>query len=308
MGLLSTNQREKLIIIGRGNQALAWASNLQASGREYSLGVRDLRSSSHPQVLLGPNLSECHNFALLIPDEFHEKFFLEYGAYLPEKSRVIYAHGYSVEHQKLAEKFPKFEHLLFAPKSIASQIIENQKTGKKTAVFCSVEKTTSDHKEFLEKLATDLNFFIASYGTFREEVLADLFSEQTLLCGLYPFMIAEAFKILKDNGVNQDLSFLECWHESKLIMDTLVEKGPVDFFKMISPNALYGAMEASKTLFDDEFRNKLQSIFNNIKEGHFQKKIDEKYQIETAKEEMNNIWKNSDLQKGYEKFQGQLYQ
>lgn len=308
MGLLSTESTEKFIIIGKGNQALAWAHNFKLSKRPYALALRSKSSIEHPQVLIGPELKNFSNFALLIPDESHEKFLQDNADFLPKNARILYAHGYSVLYQNLTENYPQFDHLLYAPKSIAGQIVINRQKNLQTAVFCSQEFSSTDHKDFLEQLSKDLHFFIASYGSFKEEVVADLFSEQTLLCGLYPFMIAEAYNLLNKNGINKKLSFLECWHESKLIMETLIEKGPREFFKMISPNALYGSMEASKILFDDQFKEKLELIFNNIQSGEFEKRIKQDYKIDEAKDQMDLFWKNSDLQQTFEEFKGQLYQ
>ncbi len=305
---MSTDLEEKFIIIGRGNQAKAWAHSFKLAKRDYALAVRELGGTEHPEILIGPELKPFKNFALLIPDESHQSFLESQEKNLMPGSRILYAHGYSVTYQKLNEKFPQFDHLLYAPKSIANEIIKNRNKDIPTPVFCSIEFSNPEQKSYLESLSRDLRFFIASYGSFKEEVIADLFSEQTLLCGLYPFMISEAFEILKENGINKDLSFLECWHESKLIMDTLIEKGPQDFFKMISPNALYGALEASKILFDDSFKSKLRKIYSNIQSGEFEKKVHDEYKKENALDEINGLWQSSELQEKYNQFQGQLYQ
>ncbi|MCB9091105.1 MAG: hypothetical protein H6621_11315 [Halobacteriovoraceae bacterium] len=304
-------------IIGAGNQAFAWALNLRDSRFPFSVGIRKT-SSAHtllkdkkiPVFDLGESLRSYKSMALLIPDDQHAHFFENYSSFLEEGTQIIYAHSYSLVEDQLAQKYPQFEHVLLAPKSIGSQIRYNFERSRITPAVYSLDLVSkarqNQAQQEMEILCHALGFSLLAQVRVEDETIADLFSEQTLLCGFFPYIISECFQLLKDQGIDPTLSFLECWHESKLIIDTLVEKGPEEFFKLISPNALIGAHEASQVLIDENFKKKLSLIFEQIKNKDFNQKI-KNTDYQELKNSTINFWKNTDLQKFYNQYSQELY-
>ena len=267
----------ELVIIGYGSQAKAWAHNFRDSGRKVIIALRD-NSPSRPvakekgfDVIALSKVSELSNpvLILLTPDHTHLDTLELISPNLKAGTNIIYAHGYSYTAFNFKERFSKLNHLLLAPKAIASELrfqFENQ--GKLGAAY-SVEnidsKNSSKALELIMSVAKDIGITAGPYETsFLEETNADLFSEQSLLCSLLPYGALHAYNKLRDKGVKREIAYLECWLEVKLIADAMVKMGPEEFFKLISPNALLGGEKAQKLLFDEGYHKKLDSLLEDI--------------------------------------------
>jgi len=112
--------------------------------------------------------------------------------------------------------------------------------GKFGAAFFS---PTKEHEQQLRKIASLVGFTALYASSFEEECMADLFSEQSLLCSLLPYGALKSYQILRQNGVSKEVAFMECFLELKSISQAFVTMGPVEFFKLISPNALIGSQK-----------------------------------------------------------------
>lgn len=299
---------KKLAIFGFGNQAKAWAMNLRDSGYEITILLRpessNIAKAKQCQFAVITDQNLFKNFpaiALLTPDHTHLEILTSLEKYLSDKTRIIYAHGFSCHEHKLPKKFPKFSHLLLAPKTIASELRFHYQTKDAVAGVMSVNGSLNPEqdKDYLQALAADLGFTIQPYlVSYAEETTADLFSEQALLCGLYPFVINMAYNQLVKTGHSEPLSFLECWHESKLIMNALISSGPEKFFSMISPNALMGANKAQKILLDDDFKKKLEKLLFEIQNGNFSDQLQES-DFTDEKAEVLKFWHEQKLTKKF---------
>lgn len=295
------------VLIGFGSQGIAWALNLRDSGWNISVALRANSSSIEKaksldfQVVDFSKLGQFSNILLLIPDHEHKNFLDTNQNFIMPLTNIIYAHGHSYVSQDLAKFYPQFNHLLLAPKAIASEVrFQFQSKGKIGAVY-SLEGLSSDNeqiensKSFLFQLAKDLGITGGPYPTsFSNEATADLFSEQTLLCGLIPFAAKQSYDLLIENGIEPEIAYMECWVEIKLICDALVKMGPESFFQLISPNALIGAQKARQIFFDKEYQNKLKTLLREIKNGdfdHYASKVD----ISIIRDEILSDWKSSSL-------------
>lgn len=266
----------EVVIIGLGSQAKAWAANLTDSGYKVIIALREnspsrefaLKKGYQLLELQSNELSTYETFILLTPDHTHLETLSEIAPKLTNGSNIIYAHGYSYSAFNLKEKFPHLNHLLLAPKAIASEVrFQFENDGKLGAAY-SLEGISSNKKE-----AQDLVFEVAkSIGitagpyetTFLEETNADLFSEQSLLCSILPYGALHSYNKLRQKGVKREIAYLECWLEVKLIADAMVKMGPIEFFKLISPNALIGGEKAQQILFDKQYHQKLDSLAEDI--------------------------------------------
>ncbi len=294
--------------IGFGSQAKAWSANLKDSKIECQILLRDrsksnliARSLNFNTYSFSENWRESDIYILLTPDSTHLETLKILESKIPSGSTIIYGHGFSFTKHGLNKEFPMWDHILLAPKSIASEIRSHYKLKLPIYTVASFEacKNPETSRVIVNKLCEDLGFYLQVEATFKEEMLADLVSEQSLLCSLIPYGARKSFELLVKKGVRPELAYLECWHEVKLIADAMTQFGPKGLFQLISSTALYGGVEASKKLLDKSFDDKLEEIYQDIYSMAFTRRlelIDENsYRQKTVEE-----WSNHPLQKMFE--------
>ncbi len=303
---------KNLAIIGLGNQATAWALNLRDSGWDISIGLRPNSSSMAKAQKLGLEVfdytitNEHKNFAILTPDDTHHRIVESICTYANQAS-FIYAHGFALLYTDVLKKFSNHNHLLLAPKAIASELRFQFETGGKNGGVYSFEGLKNQsQKEWLLALGSDLGLNSLHEATFADETKADLFSEQSLLCSTLPYAALHSFNQLRKNGISKEVAYFECWYEVKLIVDTLIKIGPEKFFNLISPNALIGSEIGRSTLFDDEYLQKLNSIYQHIDSGDFSKQL-EKINIDEVREGVLKFWKKEELTHLHNDLQSELF-
>ena len=312
-----------LLILGYGSQAKAWAQNLRDSGRTVNIVLRE-KSSSRKEVdqdgfrlfssLENFEASSAFQIALLTPDDTHDTILEHLADKLPPGSRVIYAHGHSFSRHHFAEKFPQWQHVLLAPKAIASEVrrryLEAMPLGAvydlRTSPPLSKTEKTQATDEVLA-LAKDLGITFGPYlVSFEEETKADLFSEQSLLCSLIPYGAKYSYEKLIEKGVSPEVAFLECWVEIKLIVDTLAQKGPQEFFRMISPSAFVGGQKAKELFFDEEFQQKLEKLYSDIDSGRFDRELED-CSLQDLRHKVEEEWEQSSLTDAHKKWGRELF-
>ncbi|MAE58581.1 MAG: hypothetical protein CME69_06850 [Halobacteriovorax sp.] len=270
---------QKILSIGLGAQASAWCLNLRDSGSEVHVFLRDKSPNFKKAKELGLEIVteqtvdfNAYDFILLlIPDDSHLDFLKKYEKVMSDLN-IIYAHGFSLHYQAIQDLYPRHNHILLAPKAIASEVRFNYETKSPLAAVISFEHMSHNKKETSEKI----DILLKSLGvtevlerSFKEETEADLFSEQAILCSLIPFGAKIAFEKMLERGISKELAYIECWHETRLIANAMIDKGPIEFFKLISPNALVGGLKAREKLLDDKYLKSLDVIFDNIQSGQF---------------------------------------
>ena len=300
----------QLTIIGFGNQARSWALNLRDSGFPVRVALRT-GSRSHAEVIRenlnaveigSDDFYQSDAVDLLIPDDVQETFLREHGEKLKAGSHILYAHGYAVSRNSLEKKYPRLTHVLFAPKAIGTELRKQYlQKGKLGAVY-SLE--FAGEKSLLlggwiRDLARALGITMGPYQTnFLRETNADLYSEQGLLCTLIPYAASEMFNHLVREGTEPELAYFECWHELKLIINAMVDKGPEGFFDLISPNALIGAEKGYSRLMSDDFKKRMHSLLEEIKSGKFDEEV-RTADVPALREKIRARWKNDELNKTF---------
>lgn len=300
----------RLTIIGFGNQAKSWALNLKDSNFPVRVALKPQSPSIEAAIKLGFNVVEIGTkefyedsaFAVLTPDQTHNEFMTSHGHLFTEGSTILYAHGFSLLKHNFEKRFPHLQHVLYAPKSIGSELRRQFELKGKLGAVYSLEHFKGDSTHFekwLMKLANAMGINMGPYKTsFKNETQADLYSEQGLLCSLIPYAAGEMFEHLIETGIEPELAYFECWHELKLIINAMVDKGPEGFFDLISPNALIGAEKGYHRLFTPEFNKNLRSLLTEIQAGKFDKEIDET-NVEETRKIIRNRWQKSPLMKTF---------
>jgi ketol-acid reductoisomerase len=105
--------------------------------------------------------------------------------------------------------------------------------------------------------------------TFTEETETDLFGEQVDLCGGVTEMIKASFETLVDAGYQPEIAYFEACHELKLIVDLIYEGGFMRMWNNVSNTAEYGGMTRGCRIINEESREEMREILNEIQTGQF---------------------------------------
>jgi ketol-acid reductoisomerase len=107
--------------------------------------------------------------------------------------------------------------------------------------------------------------------TFKEETETDLFGEQVVLCGGTTALVKSSFDTLVAAGYQPEIAYFECLHELKLIVDLMYEGGMSWMRYSISDTAEYGDYTRGPRVVDDETREEMRRILDEIQSGQFAK-------------------------------------
>ena len=106
-------------------------------------------------------------------------------------------------------------------------------------------------------------------ATFAEETEEDLFGEQAVLCGGLVELVKAGFETLTEAGYPPELAYFECYHEMKMIVDLMYEKGIHFMNYSISNTAEYGEYYAGPKVINDKSREAMKEILKRIQDGSF---------------------------------------
>ena len=303
---------KQIAIIGFGNQAKAWALNLRDSGWKVSIGLRSNSASIELCSSLGFNhfnFQENSNhttFAVLTPDDTHAEVVASVSK-VNSKADFIYAHGFALVYADVLTNHSNHNHILLAPKAIASELrYQYEIKGKNGGVYSFEALKDESKKDFYLSLGNELGLTSLHPATIEDETKADLFSEQSLLCSSLPYAALYSYNQLREKGISKEVAYFECWYEVKLIADTLIKIGPEKFFDLISPNALIGSEVGKSILFDDQYKKKLHDIYENIDSGAFTKQL-ENVDIESMRSDIIKFWQNEELTEVHNQLKNELF-
>ncbi len=269
-------------IVGFGNQGSAWAQNLQDNGWAVRVFLRPESRArikaveAHLDVRpLGPELGDVPIVALLIPDDAMARFHTDFGRYIQPHQGIVFAHGFSLLY-KTAPWPREADWILVAPKGIGSAVRRKFCEGSGVPAVLAVENdATGTAWETAQMVAEGIGANRAGIyrATVREEVEADLFSEQALLCGGLPALIAHTYDILVRGGIRPEVAYLECIHELAFIVDLIQERGIRDTLALTSPTARFGGIQGGKRVITASVRQELKKIWEDIRSGRFRREL-----------------------------------
>src|SRR5204862_7401671 len=105
--------------------------------------------------------------------------------------------------------------------------------------------------------------------TFREECEADLFGEQSVLCGGLVELMKAGYETLVEAGYAPEMAYFECVHEVKLIVDLIYEGGIATMDYSVSNTAEYGQYVSGPRVITEETRAEMKKILGDIQSGKF---------------------------------------
>jgi ketol-acid reductoisomerase len=269
---------KSILLIGAGAQGRAWAHNLATSGWKVQSFVRNpgklkglLPNPARPLHVLPDLLKNAPPspepvVAFLTPDETHLEVIQRY---LPEETPVygVFAHGYTPTYEVL----PAWVRpVLCAPKLVGSKLVERYVKGKPVPI--AVGGSTPRARALAARLGLALGAAPSTLirAHWQQETEADLFSEQSALCGGVALMVAFAFEQLVKQGIPPKAAWAEILFELDMLLNLYVRKGFGKTFEGISAKAAYGAATYIRH-FHSAVKMQQSQVWKHIRNKSFHK-------------------------------------
>lgn len=273
----------QVAIIGYGSQGHAHANNLQDSGVDVVVGLREGSASvakAQASGLKVMSVEEASKWAdlvmVLAPDELQASIYensirdnLKTGATL------AFAHGFNIHFDRIKPR-EDLDVIMIAPKAPGHTVrSEFEKGGGIPDLIAVAQDASGKAKE------TALSYASAIGGgrtgiietTFKDETETDLFGEQAVLCGGTTALVQAGFETLVEAGYAPEMAYFECLHELKLIVDLMYEGGIANMRYSISNTAEYGDVTRGPRIVNDDTKTEMRKILTEIQNGEFAKEF-----------------------------------
>jgi ketol-acid reductoisomerase len=276
---LDTIRQKQIAVIGYGSQGFAQANNLKDSGCNVIVGLQS-GSASWPKaekaglrvLPVAQAAAEANIVMMLVPDELAPDVYAkDIAESMTSGKYLAFSHGFSI-HYKFIEPAPEVNVFMVAPKSPGHLLRHEYQRGAGVPCLLAVHQDpAADTKEVGLAYAAAIGGGRAGIieTTFREETETDLFGEQAVLCGGLTALIKGGFDTLIEAGYSPEMAYFECLHEMKLIIDLIYEGGISEMRYSISNTAQYGDMTRGPVVINDETRNRMKELLNDIQSGAF---------------------------------------
>mgnify|MGYP002629954409 CR=1 FL=1 len=276
---LSLIQRRKVAIIGYGSQGHAHANNLQDSGVQVVVGLREGSTSWAKATAAGLNVQDVGSAVrgadvvmILAPDETQGDLYrADIEPNIQPGAALAFAHGFNIHFGQITPR-ADLDVIMIAPKGPGHLVRSTYQQGGGVPSLIAIFQDQSGQAKDLS-----LSYAAANGGgragvietSFREETETDLFGEQAVLCGGATALIQAGFDTLVEAGYAPEMAYFECLHELKLIVDLIYEGGIANMRYSISNTAEYGDFSRGPRIVTDETRKEMKKILSEIQNGEF---------------------------------------
>jgi ketol-acid reductoisomerase len=273
----------RVAIIGYGSQGHAHANNLQDSGVEVVVGLRDGSASAQKATASGLAVKSVEDATawadlvmILAPDEFQAKIYTDnIEPNLKEGATLAFAHGLNIHFDMITPR-ADLNVIMIAPKAPGHTVRSEFEKGGGIPDLIAVQQDVSGTAKDIA-----LSYASAIGGgrtgiletSFREETETDLFGEQVVLCGGTTALVQAGFETLVEAGYEPEMAYFECLHELKLIVDLMYEGGIANMRYSISNTAEYGDVTRGPRIVTDETKAEMKKILGEIQDGSFAKEF-----------------------------------
>ena len=270
---------QKIAVIGFGSQGHAHARNLHESGLDVIVGLREGSPSAPTAREAGLAVAEVADaaamadlVALLIPDDRQAQVYDEaVRPGLKKGNTLLFAHGFNVHYNQIVPP-GDVDVIMVAPKGPGVMVRQTYVEGNGVPSLIAVEQDYSGmaHQKGLA-YADGIGATRAGVleTTFAEETETDLFGEQVVLCGGTAELIKAGFDTLVAAGYQPEVAYFECLHELKLIVDLIHYHGISGMRARVSDTAEYGDITRGPRIIDEETREEMKYILEEIQTGRF---------------------------------------
>ena len=262
-------------VLGYGSQGHAHAQNLDDSGVDVVVGLREDSSSRKEVEADGLEVAtpvaaaaQADIVVMLVPDTVQPAVYEAIEPELEEGDTLQFAHGFNIHYGQIEP--PEYVDVtMVAPKSPGHLVRRTYKRGEGTPGLLAVYQNPSGeaHDEGLAYAkAVGCTRAGVIETSFREETETDLFGEQAVLCGGVTEMVKAGFETLVDAGYSPEMAYFECLNELKLIVDLMYEGGHMGMWNSVSDTAEYGGLTRGEEVID---REGMQEILEGVQTGEF---------------------------------------
>jgi ketol-acid reductoisomerase len=298
----------KVAVLGYGSQGHAHALNLQESGVDVRVGLREGSSSKAKAEAAGLRVTglseacvEADLIMVLLPDTEQAKVYeADIEPNLAAGDALFFAHGFNIRFGRIDP--PKdVDVCMVAPKGPGHLVRRTYTEGGGVPCLIAVEQDASGHARDLA-LSYAHGIGGARAGvietTFAEETETDLFGEQVVLCGGVTELVRAGFETLTEAGYQPEVAYFECLHELKLIVDLMYEEGIAGMRYSISDTAEYGDVSRGGRVISARTREEMRKILGEIQDGSFAREwIAEDEAGRPRFAELRNAGKNHPIEK-----------
>ena len=272
----------KVSMIGYGSQGHAHANNLNDSGVNVTVGLREGSASWKKAQDAGlkvqsvsDSVIEADMVMILAPDEFQKGIYEnQIKPNLKPNAIIGFAHGFNIHFKKIIPQNSN-SVIMIAPKGPGHTVRSTYLNGGGVPSLIAIfeDATTGDFSA--KEIA--LSYAKANGGTragvlettFKEETETDLFGEQAVLCGGITALIKAGYETLVEAGYSPEMAYFECLHETKLITDLIQEGGIANMHYSISNTAEYGDYLSGPKVITEKTKEAMKEILDNIQSGNF---------------------------------------
>ena len=265
-------------VLGYGSQGHAHAQNLNDSGVDVIVGLRE--DSSSRSAAEGDGLpvetprqaaERADIVSVLVPDTVQPALYDEIRDVLQPGDTLQFAHGFNIHYGQI-EPDDEINVTMVAPKSPGHLVRRNYENDEGTPGLLAVyQDATGDAHEVGLAYAEAIGCTRAGVveTTFREETETDLFGEQAVLCGGVTSLVKHGFETLVDAGYSPEMAYFECLNELKLIVDLMYEGGNSAMWDSVSDTAEYGGLTRGDMVVDEHARENMEEVLEAVQDGTF---------------------------------------
>ncbi len=267
---------KRVAIVGFGNQGRAQALNLKDSGIDVVVGLR--AHSANAAVAEGQGLdvdlveqavASADVVMLLAPDEILGQAYQEIEPHIRDGAALGFSHGLAI-HFDFIKPRADLDVFLLAPKGPGTALRSLYEAGDGMIALWAVAQDRSGTARELA-LAYGRAIGCARVGlmasSFAEECEADLFNEAAVVWGAVPEILIAGFDTLVAGGVSEEVAYLECVGELKLLAGLIEERGIAGMREAISTTAELGATLSGRRIVDSGVRERMAAILVEIRDG-----------------------------------------
>jgi ketol-acid reductoisomerase len=272
---------QRIAVLGFGSQGHAHAQNLQDSGFDVRVGLRAGSSSRAAAeeaglkvMTIAEAVADSDVAMIVLPDTSQATVYAEEIApNLKAGDMLMFAHGFNIHFGTITPP-ADVDVTMIAPKGPGHLVRRTYEQGIGTPALVAVHQdATGKARERALAYANGIGAARAGVieTTFKEETETDLFGEQTILCGGTSALVRQAFETLVAAGYQPEIAYFECLHELKLIVDLVYEGGLSWMRHSISDTAEYGDYTRGPRIVNEETKQELRRILDEIQGGAFAK-------------------------------------
>ena len=269
---------QTVAVLGYGSQGHAHAQNLDDSGVDVVVGLKEGSSSRDAVRADGIDVTTPRNAAeqadivsVLVPDTVQPTVYENIKGVLTEGDTLQFAHGFNIHYGQI-EPDEGVDVTMVAPKAPGHLVRRNYENDQGTPGLLAVYRdSTGEAHDTALAYAEAIGCTRAGVveTTFREETETDLFGEQAVLCGGITALVKTGYETLVDAGYSPEMAYFECLNEMKLIVDLMYEGGNMEMWNSVSDTAEYGGLTRGDRVIDEHARERMEEVLEEVQDGTF---------------------------------------